>query len=84
MRKSSQARLTGRIQIRILAHLPLHLLPLFFVIEQDLAVAEMAALDFALCLVDQRFESGDRAAAGELDAALLSVFPLSSGRKPFR
>ena len=59
-------RLAGRIQIRILAHLPLHFLALFFVIEQNLAVAEVAAFDFALRFVEERFEAGDRAAAGEI------------------
>ena len=59
------------IEIRILAHLPLHFLALFFVVEQNLAVAEVAALDLALGFVEERFEAADRAAAGELLAALL-------------
>src|SRR5689334_22664431 len=45
-------RLTGRIQIGILAHLALHFLALFFVIEQNLAIAEMAAFDLALRFVE--------------------------------
>ena len=54
--------LARRIEIRILAHLPLHLLAFFFVVEQHLAVAEVAAFDFALGFVEQRLEAGDRAA----------------------
>ena len=39
---------TGRVEIRILAHLPLHFLAFFFVVEEDFAVTEVAAFDFAL------------------------------------
>ena len=52
--------LAGRIQIGILAHLPLHFLALFFVVEQNLAVAEMSAFDFSLRFVEERFETGDQ------------------------
>src|SRR3954462_10591248 len=56
-------QLAGRIQIWVLAHLPLHFLALFFVVEQNLAVAEMTALDFSLRFVEERFEAGNRPAA---------------------
>src|SRR5262245_59412232 len=42
-----------RVKIRILAHLALHLLALFFVVQEDEAVAEVAALDFALGALEQ-------------------------------
>ena len=70
-----------RIQIRILAHLPLHFLPFLFVVEQHLAVVEVAAFDFALGFVEQRLEAGERAAAGELLAALLCSFSAFFGPK---
>ena len=47
------ASLPRRIQIRVLAHRALHLLAFFFVVEQHLAVAEVSAFDFALCLVEE-------------------------------
>src|SRR3954463_16799140 len=62
--------LTGRVEVRILAHLALHLLALFFVIEQNLSVAEMAALDLALGAIQERFEPRDLAVTGELLATV--------------
>jgi hypothetical protein len=44
--------LTGGVEIGVLAHLALHFLALFFVIEQNFAVAEMAPLDLALRFID--------------------------------
>lgn len=49
--------LPRRVEIRVLPHLLLHFLPFLLVIEQDLAVAEMAALDAALGLAEQRLET---------------------------
>jgi hypothetical protein len=49
--KTTQSVLTRGIEVRVLPHLLLHFLPFFFVIEQNLAVAEVAALDAALGLV---------------------------------
>ena len=64
------------IKIWVLPHLPLHFLPLFFVVEKYLAVAEVISLDFALGFVEQRFETGDRAAAGQLFAPFFELFGL--------
>ena len=45
--------LAGRIKIRVLAHLALHFLALFFVIEENFAVAEVAAFDFSLRAIEE-------------------------------
>ena len=48
-------RLTSirRVEVRILSHLALHFLALFFVVEQHEAVAEVTPLDFALGSLEQ-------------------------------
>ena len=45
-----------RVEIGILAHLPLHLLAFFLEVHQRLALAEVAALDFFLCFAEQLAE----------------------------
>ena len=64
--------LTRRIEIGVLAHLPLDLLTLLLVIEHYLAVAEMAALDAALRLVEELFNAFD--GSGRTLAAILELF----------
>jgi hypothetical protein len=60
-----------RVEIGILAHLALDFLPLLFVIEQNLAIAEVGSLDFALRSIKKSVESGYWPVAGELLAAFL-------------
>ena len=45
--------LAGRIKIRVLAHLALHFLALFFVVEENFAVAEVPAFDFSLRAIEE-------------------------------
>jgi hypothetical protein len=51
--RSASMQLACRVEVRILAHRALHFLPLLFVVEEHLAVAEVAALDFSLRGVEE-------------------------------
>ena len=50
-----------RVQIRVLAHLPLHLLAFFLEVHQRPALAEMAALDLPLRLAEEPAQAIERA-----------------------
>src|SRR5437763_5247821 len=50
---SPKSVLIRRIQIRILPHLALHLLALFFVIQKHEPIAQVASLDLALGPLEQ-------------------------------
>src|SRR5581483_3328013 len=52
-KRRTELILIRRIQIGVLSHLALHLFALFFVIEQDEAIAQMSPLDFALRPLEQ-------------------------------
>ena len=64
-------RLTGRVEIGVLAHLALDFLPLFLVVEHHLAVAEVAAFDSLLRFAEEgveAFEGADGFGAAAFEA----------------
>ena len=60
---ASIAATARRIEIRILPHLPLHLLPFLFVVQHHLAVAEVPPFDPALGFAEHRLQPVERAAS---------------------